>query len=312
MQQAAAQLADSIVKATSVLHNAASTPQQRAEAVQFFEQLKHGEIHSTVYAAAVLTGNEYALEVQMSAYTLLQILVRNRWAELSAEEHQKITQLAYQHMKDEGPLQAEISCLVLQFLSEDITQFEDRSGDWKRNYLSALLASVEDSFQAGSSAAAAGQSETTRAHAAVVAAALGTLGGFVEWAPLGRVCLSNVIEACSFFLNIPDFRDPALAVVKQIVGRKPGRDPEEQDAYAALMSKVADALCGAAAALLANPAVQQELGAEGSSEEYGRRFCSVVAAFADVHWHVVGSVQKQHLLLRQGPNRREGSDRLDL
>jgi hypothetical protein len=28
-----------------------------------------------VYAAAVLTGNEYALEVQMSAYTLLQILV---------------------------------------------------------------------------------------------------------------------------------------------------------------------------------------------------------------------------------------------
>jgi hypothetical protein len=38
-------------------------------------QLKHGEIHSTVYAAAVLTGNEYALEVQMSAYTLLQILV---------------------------------------------------------------------------------------------------------------------------------------------------------------------------------------------------------------------------------------------
>jgi hypothetical protein len=26
--------------------------------------------------------------------------VRNRWAELSADEHQKITQLAYQHMKD--------------------------------------------------------------------------------------------------------------------------------------------------------------------------------------------------------------------
>lgn len=26
--------------------------------------------------------------------------VRNRWNELSADEHQKITQLAYQHMKD--------------------------------------------------------------------------------------------------------------------------------------------------------------------------------------------------------------------
>jgi hypothetical protein len=39
-------------------------------------QLKHGEIHTTVYAAAVLTGNEQPLEVQMSAYTLLQHLVR--------------------------------------------------------------------------------------------------------------------------------------------------------------------------------------------------------------------------------------------
>jgi hypothetical protein len=44
MQQAAAQLADSIVKATAVLHNAASTPQQRAEAVQFFEQVQSPEV----------------------------------------------------------------------------------------------------------------------------------------------------------------------------------------------------------------------------------------------------------------------------
>lgn len=41
----------------------------------FVPQLKHGEIHSTVHAAAVLTGTEYALEVQMSAYSLLQYLV---------------------------------------------------------------------------------------------------------------------------------------------------------------------------------------------------------------------------------------------
>jgi hypothetical protein len=40
-------------------------------------QLKHGEIHSTVHAAAVLTDTQYALEVQMSAYGLLQLLVSN-------------------------------------------------------------------------------------------------------------------------------------------------------------------------------------------------------------------------------------------
>jgi hypothetical protein len=43
----------------------------------------------------------------------------------------------------EGPMQAEISCMVLQFVSEDLTQFEERGGEWKRNFLSALLTSVE-------------------------------------------------------------------------------------------------------------------------------------------------------------------------
>lgn len=36
--QVAAQLADSIVQATAVTHNPGSSPQQRGEAVQFFEQ----------------------------------------------------------------------------------------------------------------------------------------------------------------------------------------------------------------------------------------------------------------------------------
>jgi hypothetical protein len=39
MQAAAQQLADSIVNATAVTHNPASTQQQRAEAVSFFEQV---------------------------------------------------------------------------------------------------------------------------------------------------------------------------------------------------------------------------------------------------------------------------------
>ena len=106
-----------------------------------------------MFAAAVLTAPDRPLEVQMSAYSLLQFLVRclcccavlvlcavwvlccdacvlcagccvlrvltrartdtrtpnthphttqvvNRWAELSAEEHSQVTQLAYQHLQD--------------------------------------------------------------------------------------------------------------------------------------------------------------------------------------------------------------------
>jgi hypothetical protein len=44
--------------------------------------------------------------------------------------------------------------------------------------------------------------------------------------------------------------------------------------------------------------LQEELGAEGGSEEYVRRFCSVVASFADAHWCQMGGVAQQHLLLR--------------
>lgn len=61
-----------------------SVPRFRCSALQ----LKHGEIHSTVYAAAVLTGNEYALEVQMSAYSLLQYLVSSQqYSSLGSIDH---------------------------------------------------------------------------------------------------------------------------------------------------------------------------------------------------------------------------------
>lgn len=48
------------------LPSAAPTPEvSRAPALTARPQLKHGEIHSTVFAAAVLTGTQYALEVQV-------------------------------------------------------------------------------------------------------------------------------------------------------------------------------------------------------------------------------------------------------
>jgi hypothetical protein len=90
---------------------------------------------------------------------------------------------------------------------------------WLPTHLLDATASVcclQESFQSGSSAAQQGSMEAARQHAAVVSAALGTLGGFVEWAPMGRLCAGSVVEACSFFLGVPDFRDAALAVVKQV------------------------------------------------------------------------------------------------
>jgi hypothetical protein len=35
---------------------------------------------------------------------------------------------------------------VLQFVAEDLTQFEERAGEWRRSFLSALVASVDSVF----------------------------------------------------------------------------------------------------------------------------------------------------------------------
>jgi len=79
-----------------------------------------------------------------------------------------------------------------------------------------MLRPLQDSFQAGSNAANAQQMQVAAAHAAVVAAALGTLTAFVEWAPLTKLVNSGVIEACGFFIGVPDFRMAALGLIKQV------------------------------------------------------------------------------------------------
>jgi exportin-5 len=68
--------------------------------------------------------------------------------------------------------------------------------------------------QQGTPAAA----DAARAHAAVVGAALGALSSYMEWAPVGRLGASNVVEACAFLLGVPEFREGALGVLKQVCG----------------------------------------------------------------------------------------------
>jgi hypothetical protein len=78
----------------------------------------------------------------------------------------------------------------------------------------------QESLQAGSTAAQQGRADDARAHAAVVSAALGTLSGFVEWAPLARLVHSGVVEAAGYFMGVPDFRATALGVLKQVRARR--------------------------------------------------------------------------------------------
>jgi hypothetical protein len=54
-------------------------------------------------------------------------------------------------------------------------------------------------------------------HHAVVSASLSALSAWVEWTPMQRIATSNVVEACTFFLDSEEFRLAALAVLKQVM-----------------------------------------------------------------------------------------------
>lgn len=89
-----------------------------------------------------------------------------------------------------------------------------------------------------------------------------------------------------------------FVLLVQISARKhTGKEPEELEAYAVLTDKVADALLGAAGAVL-QPATAPELDFEGSMEEYGRRLCSILALFADLHFAAMPNVHKQYVLIQ--------------
>ena len=103
----------------------------------------------------------------------------------------------------------------------------------KRAFLHALLASVEavlpfvvgaleQHYAQGLASAQRGDGAVARAHAQVVTAGLGALSAFVEWCPLGQLAASVAVEACAFFLasGQPDFRAPALEVLRQMAGRR--------------------------------------------------------------------------------------------
>lgn len=347
--QPSSALMDSIVKATMIMHNPLAQPAERTEAVNFFEQLKKGEIHSTLYAAAAVTSSQQPVEVLVIAYSLLQHLVKTRWQEMSEQEQTSLVQLGYQNLSEvaglgnqawaikskaamllascvryqgatsyealvphllslasRGPPHAELGCMVLHFVSEDLTQFEEISGEGKRSFLSSLTASVplvlpwvckllEQHFQAAVQANNSHNADGAQSHAAVVSAALGTLSSLADWAPMTLLLQYNLVDTCSFFINTPQFRGPALEILRQISQRK--KTTEAQDVYEALMGRLAGALIAVAGPLL-QPSMQGELDFEGTLEEFGKRLCSTMVLFGDNHFACMTPVDQKYLYLQ--------------
>ena len=209
-------------------------------------------------------------------------------------------------------LRDELSCLVLHFISEDLTHFDpilhqgasEATDANRRAFLSALSSSVESVFPFLSNrleghfmaAVACKEPIKAKAHAAVVSASLQALSAWVEWTPMARITSSNVLDACGFFLSSQaiamegtDFKMLAVDVLRQVSSRK--RTSEGHEEYDSLMDKCGSVLFSGCQQLgfitqeggMA-PSVSLAVESEGSMEELGLRMCSTIVCLGENHF----------------------------
>ncbi|MEW5319093.1 MAG: hypothetical protein WDW38_010263 [Sanguina aurantia] len=195
--------------------------------------------------------------------------------------------------------QAEVVCRVLQFISEDLTQFDTPGANDKRAFLAAVTTAaasvfpflcqmLETHFQAAMAATSAPPPppatsgpnstppSTAAAHASVVSSAL-------------------------------EFRLDALDVLKQIASRRRSSEKVVED-IASVMEKLGTALLASSQRMGLLPAMGESLPAamsaqldhEGELEEFGKRLSTTLAVFGELHFRSLGAgSQLQTMFLQQ-------------
>lgn len=269
-----------------------------------FTAQEHTQLASTVFSLLrQVGGTTSSFAIRSKAAVLLALVTKRQGGELLQALLPELLRLAA-----DGPTQAELVCIVLRMLAEEVTQYrDDLEADNKRNLLSALTACVprilpflearmEGHFGQALAASQQGQQQLSQLHAAVVTAALGSSLVYAEWAPLAPLTDSGLVRACAYFLTTQDFRLPACDILKQLCHRR--QDKESSETYNTAMASSGEALVQAASALLTQQP-QEQLSFEGDSDEFGQRLCETMAEFGSSHLHCLPTQQNKILFLQQ-------------
>lgn len=187
----------------------------------------------------------------------------------------------------------EVACLVLKYLADEIIQFiDDLEGDQLRHLITTLSSilvpvlqfverTIENNFHlitsAGKPRAEVGP------NIAAVNAALGAAEVYSEWAPVGTLRESGLVNACGYLLRDTEFRIPACQVLLKLANRKLTAD-ENVDSFSAAMKEAGEALMQTANTLLApenNPATALDY--EGDNDEFGLLVCDAMAVLGSGH-----------------------------
>ncbi|KAK9833279.1 hypothetical protein WJX81_002345 [Elliptochloris bilobata] len=241
--------------------------------------------------------------VRSKAALLLALVAKRQGPALWAEVLPRLVAAA-----QEGPLQAEMVCMVLRFEAEEVTQSSEAMEDApKRALLGGLVgsldvvlpflaAALEASYGRAQEALAKGDTASAAANAAVVSAALATVTVYMEWAPLPQLANSGLLRACAYLLEVPDFRLAACEALRVLSLRRQAQ--EDRSVYNAMMDGVGEALMRAAGAALA-PGAAAGLAPDGPLDELGQRLADTMAAFGASHLAVLTSPEKRIAFLQQ-------------
>ncbi|KAL8193882.1 hypothetical protein R6Q57_026124 [Mikania cordata] len=180
---------------------------------------------------AANNSEEWALKSQTAA--LIAEIVRREGVSLWQELLPSLISLS-----SSGPTHAEMVCMMLRWLPEDITVHnEDLEGDRRRLLLRGLTESLpeilpllytllERHFRAAMTEAGRQQFEIAKQHAATVTATLNAINAYVEWAHLPYLAKYGTIHGCGVLLSSPDFRVHACEFFKLVSSRKRPADAD--------------------------------------------------------------------------------------
>jgi exportin-5 len=163
---------------------------------------------------------------------------------------------------------AEMACLVLHTLGEDVTVYnDDLDGGHMRSLLSGLTSTLGETLPclyrvlqahvpvatgAGGPGDAQGGAAPGSARAASVAAthaALAAAASHAEWVPIASLARSGVLAAACALLTVPMFRLPAAAVLKAAVSRRITDVEDDKAVCHDTMDGCGDALASATASV---------------------------------------------------------------
>ncbi|XP_057515729.1 protein HASTY 1 [Amaranthus tricolor] len=118
-------IANNVARAITAALDWSSSPDSRQAAFSFLESFKAGDVRVLASTSFMLVKKEWASEIRLQAFKMLQHLVRLRWEELNSIERQNFASIAIDLMSqaadpgEQWALKSQTACLVAEIVRRE-------------------------------------------------------------------------------------------------------------------------------------------------------------------------------------------------